>query len=323
MELRVNQNGLPILDQFSEEGFIDCVFKITDLEEGEDSYSFNLRASYSGTDVGLRAEVVRGVQGGFDSDMSLVQEHVCRNGVRIFRTGPESDALLSVLAGLYGFGDVALRMVEEETYTGIALHQGEVDMKSDPVKIKIFGKDQDGDSADDYYETFFNLDLKNGFVFWNEKDQEYREPLIRALSVDTPTLHLVDPTSDATGEIKVDLFYCDYQKGENVPGSDAIPSTMSNVLHKMKEVLRSPENFLGIVNERDQTLQFAVENDYRVLIDVPVFTAGKFTHCLQDTRTLEECISLVASLDPDHDYYTLLPQTDGPKMEKKSWWKFW
>ena len=274
MGLRVNQSGLPILDQFSEEGFIDCVFKITDLEEGEDSYSFNLRASHSGTDLGLRAEVVKGIQGGFDTEMSLVQEHVCRNGVRFFRTGPESDALVSVLAGLYGFGDVSLQMVKKETYTGIALHQGVIDMKSDPVKIKVFGKDQDRDSAEDYYEAFFNLDLKNGFVFWNEKDQEYREPLIRALSTDTPDLHLVAPTDVARGEIKVDLFYCDYQKGENVPGSDAVPSTVTNVLHKMKEVLRSPENFLGIVNDRDQTLQFAVENDYRVLIDIPVFTAG-------------------------------------------------
>ena len=73
-------------------------------------------------------------------------------------------------------------MVSEETFTGIALHQGMIDMESEPVKIKIFGNDSDNDIEDDYYESFFNLDLKNGFVFWNEKDQEYREPLIRSLS---------------------------------------------------------------------------------------------------------------------------------------------
>jgi hypothetical protein len=182
MELRINRNGFPILDQFSEEEFIDCVLKITDLEEREGSYIFNLRASYNETDLGFRVEVVKGIRGGFDSDMSLIQDHVYKKGVKFFRTGPESDALLRVLADLYGFGEVSLQMASEETFTGIALHQGEIDMVSEPIKIKIFGKDQDEDLEENYYESFFNLDLKNGFVFWNEKDQEYREPLIRGLS---------------------------------------------------------------------------------------------------------------------------------------------
>ncbi|EHU4841393.1 hypothetical protein KY951_004500 [Vibrio parahaemolyticus] len=73
-------------------------------------------------------------------------------------------------------------MSAEETFTGIALHQDEIDMASDLVKIKLFGKDQDEDLEENYYESFLNLDLKNGFVFWNEKDQEYRKPLIRGLS---------------------------------------------------------------------------------------------------------------------------------------------
>lgn len=182
MELRVNENGLPILDQFSEEGFIDCVLKIADLEEREDSYEFNLRASYNGADLGFRVEVVKGMKGGFDSEMSLIQEHVYRNGVKFFRTGLESDSLLRVLASLYGFDEASLQMTNKETFTAIALHQGEIDMGSEPIKIKIFGKDQDEDLEENYYESFFNLDLKNGFVFWNEKDQEYREPLIRGLS---------------------------------------------------------------------------------------------------------------------------------------------
>ena len=182
MELRVNPNGFPILDQFSEEGFIDCVLKITDLEESDDSYKFNLRASYDGADLGFRVEVVKGIKGGFDSEMSLIQDHVYKKGVRFLRTGIESDSLLSVLASLYGFDETSLQMISEETFTGIALHQGEIDMASEPIKIKIFGKDQDEDLEENYYESFFNLDLKNGFVFWNEKDQEYREPLIRGLS---------------------------------------------------------------------------------------------------------------------------------------------
>ena len=55
-------------------------------------------------------------------------------------------------------------------------------MTTEPVKLKLFGRDRPSDQEDDYYESFFNLDLKNMFVFWNEKDQEYRAPLLRALS---------------------------------------------------------------------------------------------------------------------------------------------
>ncbi len=183
MELRVNRDGLPILDQFSEEGFIDCVLKITDLEEDECLYRFNLRASYGGIDLGFRVEVVKGIQGGFDSDMSPIREHVYKKGIKFFRSGSESDHFLCTLAKLYGFSEGELKMIEEESFTGIALHQGHIDMASEPIKIKIFGKDQDEDLEENYNESFFNLDLKNGFVFWNEKDQEYREQLIRGLSV--------------------------------------------------------------------------------------------------------------------------------------------
>ena len=55
-------------------------------------------------------------------------------------------------------------------------------MEAAPIKIKIFGRDADPVDEDAYYESFFNLDLKNRLVFWNEKDQDYRKPLIQGLS---------------------------------------------------------------------------------------------------------------------------------------------
>jgi hypothetical protein len=182
MELNIDQYGDPILEQFSEEGFVDCVLKISDLIETNDAYKFHLSASHQGETLGMDVEVVKGIKGGFDSEMSLIQDHVYRKGIIFRRSGEESDALVSVLAKLYGFNNEARKMVNEETYTGIALHQGNIDMTSKPIKIKIFGKDSESDLENDYYESFFNLDLANGFVFWNEKDEEYRDPLIRGLS---------------------------------------------------------------------------------------------------------------------------------------------
>jgi hypothetical protein len=182
MEVKVDKKGNPDIGQFSEDGFIDCVLKIHDLKENDFTYIFHLAASHNGQILGINVEVVKNIQGGFDNDVNLIENHVYRNGVIFRRSGKESDLLISVLSELYGNLSHQLEMVEEESFTGIALHQGNINMLLEPIKIKIFGNDKDEDDECDYYESFFNLDLKNGFVFWNEKDQDYRQPLIKSLS---------------------------------------------------------------------------------------------------------------------------------------------
>ncbi len=75
-----------------------------------------------------------------------------------------------------------LSFISSERFTAIALHQGEIDLERECVKIKLFGRDTDPDLDANYYESFFNADLPNRLVYWNEKDSDYREPLVRALS---------------------------------------------------------------------------------------------------------------------------------------------
>lgn len=174
--------GRPLLTQFSEEGFVDCVFRIENLAETPRTYRFHLGASHEGAELGFDVEVVKNIQGGLDGDMKLLEEHVYRKGVTFYRSGPDSDRLLYRLAALYQLDPVDRTMQQSEPYTAIALHQGPLDMANEPVKLKIFGRDKDTDSEDEYNESFFNLDLSNGFVYWNEKDPDYREPLITALS---------------------------------------------------------------------------------------------------------------------------------------------
>jgi hypothetical protein len=84
------------------------------------------------------------------------------------------------MAKRYGHSRSAkARMVGSVTFTGIALHQGSIELETEPVKIKLLSPDEDANS---YNESFFNLDLRNRLVFWNEKDPEYRRPLLKALS---------------------------------------------------------------------------------------------------------------------------------------------
>jgi hypothetical protein len=180
--MKTDSDGNPLLDQYSEEGFVDCVLRIVDRSETRDHYRLRLQAAYAGQVVGMDVVIVKNIQGGFDSEMNLKKANVYRHGVVFHRNGPESDRLVTALATLYGQGKRTLRMTTEETFTAIALHQGSLDMEGEPVKVKIFGRDGEPFDQNVYYESFFNLDLKNGLVFWNEKDQDYRAPLIRALA---------------------------------------------------------------------------------------------------------------------------------------------
>jgi hypothetical protein len=183
MQIRCDDAGNPLLEQFSEEGFVDCTFKIRWLETTAETHQLQLSAVYARSIVGFRVVVTRGIQAGFDANMNLVQEHVYRPAVRFLRSGPESDRLLLALAELYGARDHAPgQMAADTSLTGIALHQGAIDMEKEAIKIKLFGCDASDDPEEDYFESFFNLDLPAGFVFWNEKDPEYRAALLRGLS---------------------------------------------------------------------------------------------------------------------------------------------
>ena len=181
-QMKSDSQGNPIIAQYSEEGFVDCVFRIADLTETDTSYRFRLVGSYKGETVGMGVVVVKGIQAGMDAKMALIKDHVYQKGVVFSRTGPESDRLINALSVMYGAGEKHGQMVPTEAFTAIALHVGPIDMTKEPIKLKLFGHDGPTDSEADYNESFFNLDLKNKLVFWNEKDQEYRKPLLRSLS---------------------------------------------------------------------------------------------------------------------------------------------
>ena len=182
MDMQFDRDANPILDQFSEEGFVDLTFRLTDLTDDGAHYRFHLVAAHGGRAVGMNVLLVNGIKSGFDSDMNLTKDHVYRMGVRFQRSGEESDRLISAISELYGSDAGPKKMVEEENFTAIALHQGKLDWDQEPVKLKLFGRDGEPLDQDAYYESFFNVDLANRFVFWNEKDQDYREPLLRALT---------------------------------------------------------------------------------------------------------------------------------------------
>lgn len=179
VELRLDQ-GLPLLNQFSEEGFVDCVFSITRLRREARHFRMKLGAGLNGSVLGFEVRVPRGLAAGLDANAKLIQANVCRGGIEFRRSGVESDRLLVALAKLYKLRVGSRRFALSTFFTGIVLRQGKVDVEREPVKVKLFGHDEPHDPKL-YNESFLNLDLANGFVFWNEKDQEYRKAIVRSL----------------------------------------------------------------------------------------------------------------------------------------------
>jgi hypothetical protein len=181
MNVQLTRDGEPILDQFSADGFVDCTFRIASRSSNQREHRLHLSASHRAAKVGFDVVVVKGIRGAFDGDLKQISEHVYPDGVRFLRSGPESDRLMTELAKLHGLSPAARKMVDSFDFTALALHQDDVDMESQPIKLKLFGNDED--SPEDYFESFLHLALSDGFVFWNEKDLDYRHALMRGLSL--------------------------------------------------------------------------------------------------------------------------------------------
>ena len=181
MNLKLGANGLPVIDQHSEEGFVDLTLKITTLTDDGNHYRFHLAASHDNRELGLDFILVKGIKSGFDGKMQVMKDHVYLQGVRFLRSGIESDRLIAAIGQFYGAEEAPQKMVLEESFTAIALHQGELDFENDCVKLKLFGRDDEPFDEDAYYESFLNVDLANRMVYWNEKDPDYRQPLLAAL----------------------------------------------------------------------------------------------------------------------------------------------
>ena len=105
MNLILGTNGFPVIDQLSEEEFVDLTFKITMLTDDGNHYRFHVAASHDNWELGLDVILVKGIKSGFDGNMELINDHIDRHGVRFIRSGLESDRLMAAIGKFYGADD--------------------------------------------------------------------------------------------------------------------------------------------------------------------------------------------------------------------------
>ncbi|GLR69187.1 hypothetical protein [Agaribacter marinus] len=119
------------------------------------------------------------------------------------------------------------------------------------------------------------------------------------------------------------FFYTDYCEGKSIPSEEAWDVDLDDFIHSMDCVLHMPNNFIGLTNGAGQTLQFIVEDDSRVTIDIPILKDNEYVRSKRKTTELSVCLDLVKNLSGKEDFYKLLPEEQDLNDQGKSWWKFW
>lgn len=66
------------------------------------------------------------------------------------------------------------------------------------------------------------------------------------------------------------FFYTDYATDKHVRSDEAISETLDTVIGHMQRMLKEPDNFIGLIDENNVMLQFMVEEDGSICVDVPM-----------------------------------------------------
>lgn len=170
----------PEITSESEEGFHDLVFYVQEHKSLADGTQ-TIRAAgvHNGRPVAF--EIALGptwTPGSLGKDIPLV---TYRGTVTYRSVGVESDTFVQVLDGLYGAKLSPKAMRKETVFTGITLGGDPRDLSAGAAKIKLF---YESDAEDRYAELYTNIDLASRKLYFNEKDVDYRVPVVRALQVD-------------------------------------------------------------------------------------------------------------------------------------------
>lgn len=165
------------------QGFVDLAFSLASHERSPDGIQTCIaRGTHNGAEVGFRfrlpAEWKQGTLG--DTGLTTYQSTITLESL-----GTPSDRFVAALAELYGGSLHPKSMTPEVTFTAISLGGIPAALEKGAVKIKLFVEpNEDSEEAYEmfYAEHYLNIDLAARTVEFHEKDEAYRDAVLRALS---------------------------------------------------------------------------------------------------------------------------------------------
>jgi hypothetical protein len=171
-----------IINENSAEGFQDLQFNIVQTKEDQNFISFSVRGNYDGQLVGFNVLMLKGMQPGVldNENFSINKDAFYAKGIIIRRTGKESDAFITILSSLYGISTKNNKMRNEVEFTSFALEGNPMNYVNENIKFKVFFDENDDRGL--YSEAYINVNYMEGILEFHEKDIEYRNNLVEAMS---------------------------------------------------------------------------------------------------------------------------------------------
>lgn len=160
-----------------EEGWQDIFLKITSDTKTDSSHIYIAKGLYFNKTVGVQIEVSSEIGAGIINGELEGDSGFVSNAVQLKSIGQESDELVKALAELYGFPTNKGFKKETISTTVFSLNETPVNLdKNGYYKLKLFFGEDDENL---YSELYLNINTQKKEIEIHEKDEEYREPIIK------------------------------------------------------------------------------------------------------------------------------------------------
>ena len=156
------------------DGFIDIPLSIIETKESDGYIEYNTSATVNNDTIGVIVKLKKDIPPGFVNGEP--KNMFLKEGIEFISKGKESDNLLSFLSEKYELKNDNLSLKDSQIFTCANLNQEKPNYKSGESRFKIFLEGEE-----DYSELFVNFNFTKGIIYLNEKDEEYREPLIKLM----------------------------------------------------------------------------------------------------------------------------------------------
>lgn len=181
-----DEKDLPEITAKIGDEFQDIVLAITDVSvDSTGKYKITASGKFQGKIVGLglvvRGNMLPGVNPNPKDDKDYFnKDAIYGEGIIFESIGPPSNELVTAIANLYGIKVSQPKMKEKVGFTTIALKGDPRNIKLEMVHFKLFHDEEDEDG--EYSELYVDFDIPDGAVVILEKDMDFREGIIKALS---------------------------------------------------------------------------------------------------------------------------------------------
>lgn len=178
-----NQNSGSLIEitsnQEEEDGWQDLIFSITEKKNESNIWNLKCEGVHGGVVVGFRIYINEGIDAGINED-GIDSTKFIVDGIRIESIGEKSDKLIEIMSSIYKQPIVKKFTQTKLNYTIFPLNNEKAILENGRFKFKLFFDDNDEQGL--YSELYINPNLPNGTLELNEKDEDYRENIIKSMT---------------------------------------------------------------------------------------------------------------------------------------------